>query len=96
MIDKQRPEAICGIYDGKVVRLLEPVQFKTPYQVMVTFMEPIEGDTTTTSKDNLEQFIGMWSDFTPGEDRVFQAILEERATYFTGREIELDEEEVTP
>jgi hypothetical protein len=43
----------------------------------------------TTDEDNLERFIGMWADFTPEEDRVFQTILEERASYFTGREIEL-------
>lgn len=43
----------------------------------------------TTDEDNLERFIGMWADFTPEEDRVFQTILEERASYFSGREIEL-------
>jgi len=36
----------------------------------------------TTGEDNLERFIGMWADFTPEEDRVFQTILEERTSYF--------------
>ena len=71
-------QAVHGIYDGKVVRLLEPIQVENPYQVTVTFLEPIESDTSTTDEDNLERFIGMWADFTPEEDRVFQTILEER------------------
>jgi hypothetical protein len=96
MADKRHPGTAHGIYDGTVVRLLEPIQVETPYRVAVTFLEPIEGGTSTAGKDNLERFIGMWADFTPEEDRVFQTILEERASYFTGREIELDEEESTP
>ena len=86
-------QAVYGIYDGKVVRLLEPIQVENPYRVTVTFLEPIraEGlakDTSTADEDNLERFIGMWADFTPEEDRVFKTILEERASYFAGREIE--------
>jgi hypothetical protein len=46
-------------------------------------------DSQITGEDNLEQFIGMWADFTPEEDRVLKTILEERASYFVGREIEL-------
>ena len=83
---------VHGIYDGQVVRLLEPIQVESPYRVTVTFLEPIGGDEPTTGEDSLEQFIGMWADFTPEEDRVFQAILEERASYFAGRELEFGEE----
>jgi uncharacterized protein YbjT (DUF2867 family) len=46
-------------------------------------------DSQTAGEDNLERFIGMWADFSPEEDRVFKTILEERASYFAGREIEL-------
>jgi hypothetical protein len=83
---------VHGIYDGQVIRLLEPVQVESPYRMTVTFLEPIGRGTSTTGEDNLEQFIGMWADFTPEEDRVFQAILEERASYFAGCEIEFSEE----
>jgi hypothetical protein len=86
---------VHGIYDGKVVRLLEPIQVESPYRVTVTFLEPLGRDTPTTGEDNLERFIGMWVDFTPEEDQVFQAILEERASYFAGREVEFGEEEPT-
>lgn len=87
---------VYGIYDGQVVRLLEPVQVENPCRVTVTFLEPLERDTLTTGEDNLEQFIGMWADFTPEEDQVFQAILEERASYFTGRELEFGEGDQIP
>ena len=58
-------------------------------------LDHYERDTSTTGEDNLERFIGMWADFTPEEDRVFKTILEERASYFAGREIELGREEST-
>ena len=88
-------QAVYGIYDGKVVRLLEPIQVENPYRVTVTFLEPIERDASTIDEDNLERFIGMWADFTPEEHHVFKTILEERASYFAGREIELGREEST-
>ena len=83
---------VHGIYDGKVVRLLAPIQVKNPYRVTVTFLEPVGKDTPTTGEDNLERFIGMWADFTPEEDRVFQDVLEGRASYFAGRELEFGKE----
>lgn len=82
---------VHGIYDGKVVRLLEPVQVENPCRVTVTFPEPTGMDTLATGEDSLERFIGMWADFTPEEEQVFQTILEERASYFTGRELEFGE-----
>jgi hypothetical protein len=85
---------VQGIYDGQVVRLLEPVQVQDPHRVTVTFLEPLE-DTPATGEDNLERFVGMWSDFTPEEERVFQTILEERAGYFAGREFVFDKGEPT-
>ena len=85
-------QVVHGIYAGKVVRLLEPIQVENPYRVTVTFLEPIVRDTSNTDEDNLERFIGMWADFTPEEDRVFQDILEERASYFADREFEFGAE----
>jgi len=73
---------VQGMFDGQVVQLLEPVQVKYPHRVTVTFLEPLTKGAPTTGEDNLERFVGMWSDFTPEEDHVFQTILEERAGYF--------------
>jgi hypothetical protein len=85
--------AVHGVYDGQVVRLLEPVQIENQYRVVVTFLEPLEEETPPADKDNLEQFIGMWADFTPEEERVFQSIFEERVHYFADREFEFGEGE---
>jgi len=87
-------QVVDGIYDGQVVRLLDPIRVENPYRVMVTFLEPIGRSTPITGEDNLERFIGMWADFTPEEDRVFQTILEERASYFVDRELEFSEEDL--
>jgi predicted nucleic acid-binding protein len=78
--------AVHGVFDGQVVRLLEPVQLENQYRVVVTFLEPIEEKIPATKKNNLEQFVGMWADFTPEEEQVFQTILEERVNYFTNRQ----------
>ncbi len=86
-------QVVQGVYDGKVVHLLEPVQIQDSYRVTVTFLKPVEEDIPIADEDNLERFIGMWADFMPEEARVFQAVLEERAGYFAGREMEYDEEE---
>ncbi len=82
--------AVKGVYDGKVVRLLEPVNVDRPYRVEVTFVEEIRQGTVVSGEDNLERFIGMWADMTPEEDQAFQAIMEERAGYFTGRELDTE------
>ncbi|GAB4420909.1 MAG: hypothetical protein Fur0044_18090 [Anaerolineae bacterium] len=85
--------AVHGVYDGQVVRLLEPVQLEKQYRVVVTFLEPVVEETPPVGEDNLERFIGMWADFTPEEDRVFETIFEERVNYFANCSFETNEEE---
>ncbi len=85
--------AVKGVYDGKVVRLLEPVNVDRPYRVEVTFVEEIQPEMVAPGEDNLERFIGIWADMTPEEDKAFQAIMEERAGYFTDREFDSDQTE---
>ena len=85
--------AVKGVYDGKVVRLLEPINVDRPYRVEVTFVEEIRPGMAASDEDNLERFVGMWADMTPEEDKAFQAILEERAGYFAGREFDSDQTE---
>jgi hypothetical protein len=87
-------QVVQGVYDGRVVRLLEPVQAEKPYRVTVTFLEPIGSDSLRPEEDSLERFVGMWDDFTPEEDRVFQAVLEERTRYFAGRDSEFGDEDL--
>lgn len=81
------------MYDGQVVRLLEPIKVDRPYQVEVTFVEEIARTPPAAGADNLDRFIGMWADFTPEEDKVFQSIMEERAGYFDFWDNALDDED---
>jgi len=78
---------VKGVYDGHIVRLLEPIQINGPHRVAVTFLEPVAKDMPTADEDNLERFVGMWADFTLEEEQVFQTVLEERAGYFAGRDL---------
>ena len=87
--------AVKGVYDGQVVRLLEPIKVDRPYRVEVTFVDEIAQTRTAADADNLDRFIGIWADFTPEEDKVFQSILEERAGYFAGRQFEVDDLEAS-
>jgi hypothetical protein len=87
--------AVKGVYDGQVVRLLEPIKVDRPYRVEVTFVDEISQPTPLANEDNLERFIGIWADFTPEEDKVFQSIMEERAGYFAGRQFDVDDREAS-
>lgn len=53
--------AVKGVYDGQVVRLLEPVKVNQPYRVEVTFVDEIAQSAPLVNEDNLERFIGMWT-----------------------------------
>ena len=50
--------SVPAIYDGKNIRLLESVSVKSPYRVVVTFLEPIT-DKVEISR-NLDRF---WASF---------------------------------
>jgi hypothetical protein len=80
--------AVKGIYDGKSIRILDPVDISTPHRVIITFLEEITETPAKDAGDALEPYIGMWADLSAEEERVFHAILEARAHYFTGRQFE--------
>ncbi len=82
--------AVQGIYDGKSVRLLDPIDINTPHRVIVTFLEEITASPAQNVGDALEPFIGTWADLSAEDEQVFHAILEARADYFTSRQFELD------
>jgi hypothetical protein len=84
---------VKGVYDGKVVRLLEPVKVDRPYRVEVTFVEEIKQTNSATGEDNFDRFVGMWADMTSEENKVFQSIMEERAGYFNNRQYDIDDAE---
>jgi len=63
--------SVPAIYDGKTIRLLEPVSIKSPYRVVVTFLEPIRDQARTLR--NLDRFwasFGAWKSDEPAEETV--------------------------
>jgi len=50
--------SVPAIYDGKNIRLLESVSVKSPYRVMVTFLEPIRDEA-----DKLRRSERFWASF---------------------------------
>ncbi|MBI4739617.1 hypothetical protein HY772_08835 [Candidatus Woesearchaeota archaeon] len=50
--------SVPAIYDGKNIRLLESVSVKSPYRVVVTFLEPIRDEA-----DKLRRSERFWASF---------------------------------
>ena len=63
--------SVSAIYDGKNIRLLESVPVKSPYRVLVTFLEPIrdEADKLHRSERFWESF-GTWGNDETAEETV--------------------------
>jgi len=62
--------SIRAVYDGYVLRPLEPVPVDTPYLVLVTFLEPAPGGVVPGNGD-LTRFwdsFNAWRDLRPIED----------------------------
>ena len=72
---------VAGVYDGRVVRLLEPVRAENACRVTVLFPGPLE-ERPAVEEDGLERFIGMWADLTPEEEAVLRGVMEERAALY--------------
>ena len=63
--------SVPAIYDGKNIRLLESVSVKSPYRVVVTFLEPIKNKADMTR--NLDRFwasFGSWESEETAEETV--------------------------
>ncbi len=64
--------SVPAIYDGEQVRLLEAVPIEGAYRVLVTFVEPVDGQgappASGTSLDALDASFGAWRDERPIED----------------------------
>ena len=64
--------SVPAIYDGEQVRLLEAVPLDGPYRVLVTFVEPVNGQGAApgdqTSLNALDASFGAWRDERPIED----------------------------
>jgi len=56
---------VKAVYDGVNFRPRQPISVKVPYEVIITFLEPIEEavtDNTQSNKHPRSAFIGSWKD----------------------------------
>ncbi|MBC8448127.1 MAG: hypothetical protein H8D78_10275 [Chloroflexi bacterium] len=82
--------SVRGVYEDGIVHLLAPVEVKGRFNLIVTFVQPVEGDGREAIEEQEPQessamrFFGLWADMTPEEE----AALEEgmrRGDWFAGR-----------
>lgn len=87
------PEQANGNY---VVPVAELVAIKSEIYKIREGLDQIMHLLQTPQQDiprpnNLEKYIGMWSDFDEEDEAIFASILAERGYYFTGRAQEPEE-----
>ncbi len=77
--------AIKGIYDGKTIRPLEPINIKTPYIVVITFIEPAQKEIgIEDGKEATEDFLklcGKWKDERSAEEIIEDIYSSRRSSY---------------
>jgi hypothetical protein len=57
--------AVKAIYDGVNFTLKQPISVKGPYEVVITFLEPVShvvASAEQTKKHPRSEFIGSWKD----------------------------------
>ena len=69
--------AVKAIYDGHNFKLDAPVPIEGKYEVIITFMKPVEKD-----QEKILQYFGIWED----EDvNCMMEIIKERESFSLGR-----------
>ena len=63
--------SVPAIYDGKTIRLLESISIKSPYRVVVTFLEPIRDQATPRNLDRFWASFGTWKSDESAEETVW-------------------------
>jgi predicted DNA-binding antitoxin AbrB/MazE fold protein len=70
--------SVRGVYEDGVVRLLAPVEVKGKFDLIVTFVEPVEKDSREAVEEREAQeppamrFFSMWADLTPDEETTLE------------------------
>ena len=75
--------SVRGVYEDGKVRLLTPVEMKGKFDLIVTFIEPIEGDGREEESHDLEErrarilsFAGLLSDLTAEEWQILEEAMQ--------------------
>jgi len=82
-------ESIHAIYDGNVIRFIEPVPVHGKYEVVVTFMRSIESienklsaEEKEAKKQRLMSFVGTWDE---DDVKLMEQMVAERSNLFQRR-----------
>jgi len=71
-LEEKEMLAIKGIYDGKTIRPLEPIDIKTPYIVIITFIAPaqkeVEIEDEKKATEDFLKLCGKWKDERSAEE----------------------------
>jgi len=59
--------SLPAVYDGNQIRLLEIAPVHGPYRVLVTFLEPVDTQTTARETPRFWSSFGAWQDDRPVE-----------------------------
>jgi hypothetical protein len=69
--------AVKAVYDGNNFKLDESVPIKEKYEVIITFMKPVEKD-----QENILDYFGTWND---DDVNCMEEIIKERESFSLGR-----------
>jgi len=80
-------KVIRGIYDGKTLKLLEPLRLEKPHWVDVTLREEVKPDEMERARrrERILRYAGVWLDLPPEAWAVLHEITARRPDFFPAR-----------
>ncbi len=80
---------VKGIYDGKTLKLLEPLELTRPHWVDVTLHEAVEADEMERARrrDRILGYAGIWLDFSDEDWANMRAMVTRTTNFFPAREM---------
>jgi predicted DNA-binding antitoxin AbrB/MazE fold protein len=74
-------QAINAIFDGNLFKPTEPIPVKGEYEVVITFVKPI--DTKDKKRQRMLKHFGAWDD---SDVKAINEVIEERANFSMNRD----------
>ena len=80
---------VRGIYDGKTIRLLEPLNLEKAHWVDVTVREEVRPDEMERARrrERILGYAGMWLDLPAEVWAMLQEVVGRRADFFPARNV---------
>ncbi|MDR2599880.1 MAG: DUF104 domain-containing protein [Oscillospiraceae bacterium] len=74
-------QTINAIFDGNYFKPIEPIPFKGKYEVIITFIKPI--DVVQSKRQRILNHFGTWTD---SDIDAVNEIVQNRENFFAGRD----------